>query len=257
MEQERKCCLTKKQIYGCLVFVGAIILALIVSYFKESSFFIPKLSVDKLGMRQGDFIKIGAILPLTEKQSSYGVPLKNVLELAVKEINAQGGARSHNFELFVEDGVCNSNDAEKAMEKLVKEEVRVVIGGFCDKETLGALPVAEKYKIPLISGSTKNSFNLGQNLFFVSIFPNKSFSPNYKNEKFQNLSRLYKEQYKKELSHPVFAELMYDAVFLTRDAIIGVGLDGEKIAKWFRSVVEWPGASGLISINANGERVGF
>jgi len=262
MEKEKKFkyFLTKKQIYACIIFVGAIILALIVSYYKElpSLTINKKLPVDKLGIQQGDFIRIGAILPLTGKQSFYGIPLKNVLELAVKEINAQGGARGHNFELIVEDGVCSSNDARDAMEKLVQEiKVRVVIGGFCDEETLGALPVAEKYKIPLISGATKNSSNLGQNLFFVTIFPNRSFSPNYKNEKFQNLSRLYKEQYKKELPHPIFAELMYDAVFLTRDAIIGAGLDGEKIANWMRGVVEWPGASGLITINANGERVGL
>ncbi|MDI6820959.1 MAG: ABC transporter substrate-binding protein [Patescibacteria group bacterium] len=269
MEKEKlaKYRITKKQVYACVVFVCAIILVLLISFLKELPSTktiktpIDKLGIqqgDKLGIRQGDFIKIGAILPLTGNQSSYGVVMKNVLEIAFKEINAQGGARGHEFELVVENGKCNSGDAESAMEKLAKEnKAQAVIGGFCDEETLGALPVAEKYKIALISGATKSSPSFQQNLFFATIFPNRSFSPNYKNEKFQNLSRLYKEQYKKELPYPTYAGIMYDAAFMTRDAIIGAGLGGEKIAKWFRGVVEWPGASGLVTISEKGERIGL
>ena len=42
---------------------------------------------------------------------------------------------------------------------------------------------------------------------------------------------------------------------MVRDAILAVGYDGTKIAAWFHNVKDWEGASGKITIGANGDPV--
>ncbi|MDE2020423.1 MAG: ABC transporter substrate-binding protein [Patescibacteria group bacterium] len=52
-----------------------------------------------------------------------------------------------------------------------------------------------------------------------------------------------------------YTSAVYDSVYLVADAIKAVGYDGTKIAAWARThVKDWQGASGSITIGANGER---
>jgi len=77
-----------------------------------------------------------------------------------------------------------------------------------------------------------------------------------KNEKFQHLAAAYKEKYGNDLPFQQFAQSEYDAVYLTRDALAAVGEDGEKLSVWLRSVIDWKGASGSITIGSDGARLG-
>jgi hypothetical protein len=43
---------------------------------------------------------------------------------------------------------------------------------------------------------------------------------------------------------------------MIKDAIAAVGYDGQKIADWSRTVKDWQGASGKITIQDNGDMVG-
>jgi branched-chain amino acid transport system substrate-binding protein len=58
------------------------------------------------------------------------------------------------------------------------------------------------------------------------------------------------------LPYASYGQTEYDAVFMVRDAIKAVGYDGTKIADWARSVKDWQGASGKITIGQDGDRVG-
>ena len=60
-------------------------------------------------MADGEAIKIGGSGPLTGPAAVYGTAVKNAAEIAVEEINAQGGLQ---FELQFED---DAHDAEKAV----------------------------------------------------------------------------------------------------------------------------------------------
>ncbi|MEK6874199.1 MAG: penicillin-binding protein activator [Nanoarchaeota archaeon] len=103
---------------------------------------------------QNQSIVIGAMFPLSGDAASYGEPLSRQLLLTINEINAAGGVNGRPLELKLEDSKCNAKDAATAASKLINVDgVKVIFGGACSSETLGAAPIAEKSKVILISPS--------------------------------------------------------------------------------------------------------
>lgn len=97
-------------------------------------------------------IKIGFIGPLSGDAATYGEPMRNAVSLAVDEINASGGVKGRQIEVIYEDGKCNGKDAATATQKLINvDKVKIIIGGTCSGETLGAAPIAEAAKVILFS----------------------------------------------------------------------------------------------------------
>ncbi len=43
-------------------------------------------------------------------------------------------------------------------------------------------------------------------------------------------------------------------MYLVRDGIMAVGLNGKKLAAWSRTIKDWQGASGTITIKPDGDR---
>src|SRR5690349_13486788 len=64
-------------------------------------------------------IKIGMIAPFSGSESAFGDYMKNGAQLAVDEINADGGVNGRELELLVEDGACDATTAVAAANKLV------------------------------------------------------------------------------------------------------------------------------------------
>ncbi|MES2225458.1 MAG: ABC transporter substrate-binding protein [Patescibacteria group bacterium] len=76
------------------------------------------------------------------------------------------------------------------------------------------------------------------------------------NPKFTAMVSAYKTKYGADAPYLSYAQTEYDSVYLVRDAIAAVGYDGTKIAKWLHtSVKDWQGASGAVTIGANGDPV--
>ncbi|MBM3487367.1 MAG: amino acid ABC transporter substrate-binding protein [Alphaproteobacteria bacterium] len=104
-------------------------------------------------LAQTDTIRIGVIKPITGPLAFDGNNSVNGAKLAVDEINAKGGVLGKKLELVVEDGQCKPADSVTAAEKLmVRDKVPVVMGAFCSGATLAVMPVAERNKVPLITG---------------------------------------------------------------------------------------------------------
>ena len=102
-------------------------------------------------------IKIGVIQPLTGPLAFNGNNDVNGAKLAVKEINARGGVLGKKIELVVEDGQCKPADSVNAAEKLiVRDKVPAIMGAFCSGATAAIIPVAERYKVPLVTGVSSN-----------------------------------------------------------------------------------------------------
>jgi len=342
------------------------------------------LSVMPAPVQEQKTIKIGFIGPLTGEAGLYGLPAKDVVELAVDEINSEGGINGKKLEVIYEDGRCNGRDAATAMQKLVDiDKVEVVIGGFCSSESLGAEPVATRNKVLLFSVGSSSPDLTGISKFFARDYPSdatqgavlaeiafgdknwakvgfiqeqqdyplgiynafsdrfeslggvvikeefavgatdfrsmliklKSENPdalfisvqtasaaerilvqlqelNWKpnmlvsdtvsgdlqtvrnnavilegalaaefgvdenNPKFVHMMEAYNEKYGTEPPYLSYAQTEYDGVYLIRDAIEAVGYDGEKIAEYIRSIDDWQGASGSVTIDQNGDRTG-
>lgn len=328
-------------------------------------------------------VKIGVIGPFTGDATSYGEPMQKTIQLAVDEINAQGGINGREVQIVFEDGKCDSTAAVNAARKLVDVDgVEAIIGGFCSGETIPAVPIAEAGKVLLFSPSASSPALTGISPFFVRDYPsdaaqgkvladlaynkknwkkvaviqeqtdyaagvykafNDSFTPlggvtikeefatsatdfrstltklkaenpdalfidtqtsaaservlkqlaelgwnpklilndvtggdptvlgKYKtqvegaitaeflpdetNAKLQKLVSDYKAKYSvDDMPYHGYMACVYDAVHALKEGIASVGYDGEKLAAWSRTIKNWTGASGAITIGSDGDR---
>jgi branched-chain amino acid transport system substrate-binding protein len=83
-----------------------------------------------------------------------------------------------------------------------------------------------------------------------------TFGVDESNTKYMSLLSEYKAKYGKDVPYSGYAQTIYDSVYLVADAVKEVGNDGEKVAEWLHSVKDWQGASGSITINSEGDRIG-
>ena len=119
-------------------------------------------------------IKIGVILPLTGDAATYGLAGKNVIELALEEINLDG-VNGRKLEFIYEDGKCGGPDAATAANKLVNlDKVKVILGGFCSSESLAAEPIATQNKVFLFSLGSSSPALTGKSKFFSRDYPSDS-----------------------------------------------------------------------------------
>jgi len=103
----------------------------------------------------GDTIKIGAIMPLSGDAAAYGIPLQKIADLAVKEINDAGGIKGKKLKIIYEDGTCDAKGATSSAQKLINVDgVKIIFGGLCSGETLGAAPITEANKVILFSAAS-------------------------------------------------------------------------------------------------------
>lgn len=329
-------------------------------------------------------IKIGFIAPLSGDAAVYGEPARNVVNLAVEEINSAGGINGSEVEIIYEDGKCNGKDASNAAQKLINsDKVMAIVGGFCSSESLAAVPIAESAKVVLLSPGSSSPDLTGKSPYFFRNYPSdasqgtvlanvafgekkwkkvafiqeqldyplgifKAFSAEFEklggtvvkeefptnandfrsqlaklrtqnpdalfidtqtpaaaerilkqlsdlkwkpalivsdavsgdlktvennkaalegalaaefgtdssNPKFSQLLENYKAKYGSELPYQSYGQTEYDAIYVLVDGIKAVGYDGEKLAAWSRTIRDWDGASGKITIDQNGDRVG-
>ncbi|MDD5163164.1 MAG: ABC transporter substrate-binding protein [Candidatus ainarchaeum sp.] len=100
-------------------------------------------------------IKIGFIGPLSGGPALWGQGSLNMINLAVGEINSQGGINGKTLELIAEDGKCSSEGAVSAAQKLIDiDGVKFIFGGHCSPETVAIVPIIDKAKVFLLAGVT-------------------------------------------------------------------------------------------------------
>ena len=114
-------------------------------------------------------IKIGGMAPLTGALAIYGVTTTNGAELAVKEINENGGILGKKIKYIILDTKGDSTEAVMAYNKLVDEKVAGIIGEVTSKPTLAVAEVAVQDNMPLITptGTQVDITEAGPNVFRV------------------------------------------------------------------------------------------
>ena len=111
-------------------------------------------------------IKIGLMAPLSGENSAFGYSVLKGVQLAKKELAAD------NIEIILGDSQCDKGKAPEVMKKLIDQGVVAVIGEICSGASLAALPLANQYKIPLISpGSTSPELSIQNDYFFRTVPP--------------------------------------------------------------------------------------
>lgn len=113
-------------------------------------------------------IRIGLVEPITGSVAYNGNSVVEGAKLAISEVNAAGGVLGKQVRLVIEDGQCQPANSVNAVEKLVqKDKVALLVGAFCSSATAAIMPVALKYKIPLITAvSSKADLTEQGNRYF-------------------------------------------------------------------------------------------
>jgi branched-chain amino acid transport system substrate-binding protein len=112
-------------------------------------------------------IRIGAVLPLTGKESKIGGAYKTATEFAVKEINDAGGIDVHGRKMkinlsLLDDTSDAAKSAQLVEQLIVQGKVHAVIGGYGSQLVQAQSVVPERYGIPFISGGAGASAIYGR-----------------------------------------------------------------------------------------------
>jgi branched-chain amino acid transport system substrate-binding protein len=98
-----------------------------------------------------DTIKVGIIMPMTGAKAMFGEIEKKSFQLALEEINADGGINGKQLEFLIEDDMGRPEVARAAAEKLItNDKVVMLAGGYGSSETYAIAGVAQQNRIPFL-----------------------------------------------------------------------------------------------------------
>lgn len=98
----------------------------------------------------GGPITIGVITEITPSSASYGRDLLRGAEMAVRDVNAEGGIGGQPLTLVVVDGGANPARSAIMMRRLVAGESAIIVGGWGSAQVLANLEIAEQAAMPYI-----------------------------------------------------------------------------------------------------------
>jgi branched-chain amino acid transport system substrate-binding protein len=105
----------------------------------------------------GDVIKIGEVGSMTGDEASFGISTHQGVELALKQINAAGGVKGKQIVDIALDDQGKPDEAATAVTKLITQNnVVAILGEVASSRSLAMAPIAQRYKIPMISPTSTN-----------------------------------------------------------------------------------------------------
>lgn len=106
------------------------------------------------GNTASDSIKIGLNLELSGAVAAYGTAEKDGVQLAVDEINADGGILGKKIEIVSKDNKSDNNESATVTANLTtNDKVVAIIGPATSGATKAALPNVTKAQVPLVTPS--------------------------------------------------------------------------------------------------------
>ena len=125
-----------------------------------------------------DPIKIGVLHSLSGTMAISETVLKDVILMAVEEINAKGGVLGRKLEAVVVDPASNwPLFAEKARQLLTQDKVAVVFGCWTSVSRKSVLPVFEELNGLLFYPVQYEGEELSKNVFYTGAAPNQQAIP--------------------------------------------------------------------------------
>ncbi|MGY1843893.1 substrate-binding protein [Modestobacter sp. SYSU DS0875] len=95
-------------------------------------------------------LKIGFLAPVTGPAAPEGIAMKQGFDLAIEDINADGGVFGQEVEVIFLDDQADPATATQAAQRLVQQEqVDYVFGTITDDTTIAAANVAEQAGVPM------------------------------------------------------------------------------------------------------------
>ncbi|MFZ4404196.1 MAG: ABC transporter substrate-binding protein [Pseudobdellovibrionaceae bacterium] len=102
-------------------------------------------------------ILIGEYGSLTGSDATFGLSTNKGVRMAFDEINDKGGIKGKKLKLLTLDNQGKNEESAAVVTRLITQSnVIAVIGEVASSRTKAAAPIAQKYKIPMISPSSTN-----------------------------------------------------------------------------------------------------
>jgi branched-chain amino acid transport system substrate-binding protein len=121
----------------------------------------------------GKVIKLGAILSITGAGGVYGPQSRDGMNLAVDQINAAGGVNGATITLTINDDASLKPTAAQLTQTLItSEQDLALLGPTLSNSAVGAHPLAESLKTPILAVST-TGINIVPNCNFPDLTPCK------------------------------------------------------------------------------------
>ena len=123
-------------------------------------------------IREQELIRIASILPLTGPGLYAGEWVREGLELALEEVNSEGGVNGRPIKITYEDDGCNPQKAVTAMNKLAyADNIKIILGPQCSSSILAVAPIAEKEEIIILApmGSSPRITHAGDFIFRLTV----------------------------------------------------------------------------------------
>ena len=99
-----------------------------------------------------DEYKVGAVFSVTGRASFLGDPEKKTAEMIAEKINADGGINGHPLKLILYDDEGDATKCNLAVKRLItQDKVSAIIGPSLSGLSIAVVPLAEKYKVPIVS----------------------------------------------------------------------------------------------------------
>lgn len=109
---------------------------------------------------------IGAVLPLSGADASYGKKMLNGAAFAIEKLNSGRGHFGRRVEMTVFDSGSTAEGAARAFAKAVKSGAVGIVGGYSTLEVQGMTAFAAKHRVPLvIPMATGNDVAINANKF--------------------------------------------------------------------------------------------
>lgn len=133
--------MNRKLLIGGLVLIVLIGLGVFLYFYKNDT--IPS----------EDVVRIGALVPLTGSSANYGKSLKQGIDIAVDEVNKEGGINGKKLEVIYEDSQGDAKVGVSGFNKLATVDKAPVVIGSISSVILAVQPVADEKNVVLINSS--------------------------------------------------------------------------------------------------------
>jgi len=130
-----------------------------------------------IGCRRFESIKIGFVGTMVGGFSNASINGRNGVQLAVEEINRQGGIHGYPVELLVKDDRFDPEVALEVDRELYRAGVVAVIGHMTSNLSVHVLPEINRMKLLMVSPTSSSNQLSGKDDYMIQIYPpNKAAS---------------------------------------------------------------------------------
>ncbi len=110
-----------------------------------------------VALAAGAQIRIGLIAPLSGPVPTFGISVRNGVELAIRQWNDRGGILGNRIEDVVEDGQCSADPAVRAAHTLIDEDhIQYIIGEVCSSASIPVSQIANEAQVIQITPTSTN-----------------------------------------------------------------------------------------------------